>query len=94
MAGLRVRSLADREAIPRISCDGATRTATSTASQIWEDRKKRVLNPRTGIYERVQVEQYFRRRSTRKRSALRVRAGVFGDSRKVDVSITGVSGSP
>lgn len=58
--------------------------------KVFEDRKMRGLNSRTGIYERVQVETYLPPTLDSQAKVLSAFAPeTFGDRRRVDLNVTG-----
>jgi hypothetical protein len=58
--------------------------------RVWEDRKKRVLNPKTGFYERVRAVQDIAPSLEAQAKVLSALApDVFGDRRRIDLNVQG-----
>jgi hypothetical protein len=58
--------------------------------RVWEDRMLRVQNPKTGIFERVPLEQYIPPTLEAQNKVLGAFApDVFGDRRKIDLQVSG-----
>lgn len=58
--------------------------------RVWEDRKKRVYNPKSGIWERVRATQFIPPTLDAQAKVLSAFApDVFGDRRKIDLNVTG-----